>query len=298
MHLHAFSVVIAAVGLALPPTQVVARVPTGSGPAEVVAAEGAVWVTNDGSGTLTRVDPRTNRVTATIRIGRGAFAIAAGAGALWVSNYRAGTVSRVDLRTHAVQPTAVGANAGDVLVAAGRVWVTSFDEGTLVAVDPATRRVVRRIEVGGHPTGLLFDRGSIWVGLAREATDVLRVDPRTGSIRRYPVGVEMPRHFAAVPGGIWVASGGDALVRLAPGGRVTRTVRVGRTLGQPALAPDGTLWVPDKEIDTIFRVDPATGKVLDSFPGGNGVFHALAAFGSIWAASYAGTDVWRFRTGR
>ena len=65
---------------------------------------------------------------------------------------------------------------------------------------------------------------------------------------------------------------------------------------QPALAPDGTLWVPDKEIDTIFRLDPTTGKLIDSFPGGNGAFQALRAFGSMWVTSYAGSKVWRFRT--
>ena len=56
----------------------------------------------------------------------------------------------------------------------------------------------------------------------------------------------------------------------------------------------GTLWVPDKELDTIFRLDPATGRVLDSFAAGDGAYNTLRAFGSMWVTSYAGADVWRF----
>jgi hypothetical protein len=40
--------------------------------------------------------------------------------------------------------------------------------------------------------------------------------------------------------------------------------------------------VPDKEQDAVFRIDPATGKVIDSFPAGDGAFAALNAFGSTW----------------
>jgi streptogramin lyase len=185
------------------------------------------------------------------------------------------------------------------VVADGSVWVTGFENGTLVKVDPRTARITRRIKVGGAPTGLLSSAGAIWVGLGRGATEILRVDPRSGQTRRIDVGLEAPTHFVAAGGGIWVVDDGDALARLDPeDGHVLNVTHVGRTLVQPALAPDGTLWVPDKETDTIFRLNPVTGRLLDSFPGGNGAFQALRAFGSMWVTSYAGSDVWRFHTGR
>ena len=56
------------------------------------------------------------------------------------------------------------------------VWASGFENGTLVEVDARTVRVIRRIEIGGAPTGLLRAAGSIWVGLGRGATSVLRVD--------------------------------------------------------------------------------------------------------------------------
>jgi streptogramin lyase len=68
----------------------------------------------------------------------------------------------------------------------------------------------------------------------------------------------------------------------------------GRTLAQGALAADGTVWIPDKEQNVVYRVDPKTSRVVDSFPAGAGAFFALRAFGSMWVTSYAGSEVWRF----
>ena len=145
-------------------------------------------------------------------------------------------------------------------------------------IDPTSFRVVRRIAVGAFPTALLFQGGALWVGFGRDATDVARVDPASGRIERIAVGVKAPSHFLATSNGIWLTNDGDALVHLDPATRtVLGTTHFGRTLVQPAVARDGTLWVPDKEVDTIFRVNPATGRVLDSFAGGNGAYNALRA---------------------
>jgi streptogramin lyase len=156
--------------------------------------------------------------------------------------------------------------------------------------------VVRsRIKVGGPPTGLLNAAGAIWVGLGRGATNILRVDRKSGSVTRIDVGVTAPDHLVATAAGIWVVNDGDTLVLLDPAKRkALRVKHIGRTLVQPA--PDGTLWAPDKELDMIFRLDPATGELKDSFAGGDGAFQVLHAFGSMWVTSYAGDDVWRYAT--
>ncbi len=285
-------------GLAATQPQVSARIATGKSPCEAASAAGAVWVANDGAGTLARIDPRNNRVTVRINVGRGSCAVAAGAGAVWVANYRTGLLLRVDPRTRKVRRTFVGGAPFDVLVADGSVWTTGFENGTLVEVDPRTLRVTHRITIGGAPTGLLAASGAIWVGLGRAATEVLRVDPESGAVQRIEIGVQAPSHFVATKAGIWVANDGDTFALLDPvDGHVSKVTHFGRTLVQAELAADGTVWVPDKEIDTIFRVDPATGEVLDSFPAGDGAFQALRAFGSMWVTSYAGADVWRFRAG-
>src|SRR5262249_9080806 len=77
--------------------------------------------------TVSRIDPRTNRVSATIPVGRGAYAIAAGDGA---------------------------------------VWVTSAIDDALWRIDPATNRVVARVPLSGAPRAGAIGAGGIWVTAA------------------------------------------------------------------------------------------------------------------------------------
>jgi len=283
-----------AVVLAVP--HPVAVIPTGQAPCGAVTGFGAVWVANDGSGTLTRVDPRTNRVTRRVAVGQGACSVTTGAGALWVVNYKSSALVRVDPRTARKRTVRVDATPFDVLVAFGRVWVTAWEDGILDEVDPVTLQVVRRIEIGPRPVGLAARVGAVWVGFGREATDIARLDPATGAVTRYPVGATRPGWFAAGTADLWIQAADSDLLHVDPRtGHVRKRLHVGATLGQGALAPDGTLWVPDKETGVVYRIDPDRERVIGSFAAGPGAYLVLRAFGSMWVLSYAGSDVRRFR---
>jgi streptogramin lyase len=75
---------------------------------------------------------------------------------------------------------------------------------------------------------------------------------------------------------------------------VVATVRVPGTPAQPAAAPDGTIWVAEKERNTITRIDPAANTVLDVSGAGRGALAIAVAAGDLWVTSFAGSDVWRF----
>ncbi len=273
------------------------QIPVAPNPCGAAAGFGSVWVASD-SGTISRVDPRSGSVRRRVRVEKGACSVTTGAGAVWATNYKTSSVLRIDPRTFRVRSVRTGSTPFDVVVAGGKVWSTAWGDGELVAIDPRSLRVVRRVQVGPHPAGLRALGGAIWVGFGRDATAVARFDPATGELARVEIGSRSPGWFAAGTRDLWIQADDNLLVHLDP---VTRQVvgsqRMGRTLAQPAAAADGTIWVPDKELDTIFRVDPVTGTVVDSFPGGDGAFHALRAFGSMWVTSYAGADVWRFGAG-
>ena len=271
----------------------IATITTGTHPCGIVSAFGSVWVANDG-GTLVRIDPRTNRVRKRIRVGAGACLMTADARALWIANYKGGLV-RVTPRGR-VQRIAVGATPDNVLVAFGRVWVTTWGAGKLAVVDPRTLRVVRRIDVGSKPAGLAMRNGAVWVGFGRDATSIARVSPRTYRVDRIDVSVPEPRGFVAGTKDLWIQANTGDLLQFDPvARRVLAHLEVGRTLAQGAVAPDGTIWVPDKEQNIVYRVDPARRRVVDSFPAGPGAYVTLHAYKSMWVTSYAGRDVRRFR---
>ena len=279
---------------ALASPHVVARIETGSSPGGATAAFGAVWVANDRSGTLARIDPATNRVTRRLRLRPGLFSVTHGFGAVWVVNYETGTLARVDPRSGRARSVRVGGTPFDVAAAFGRVWVTAWEAGRLVEVDPSTLRVVRRIAIGPRPTGLHVAGGGLWVGFGRSATAIARFEPKSRKVERVPVGVRAPSWFVAGASGLWIQAADNVLVHV-EGGHVVDRLTFGRTLAQGALAADGTLWIPDKEQNVVYRVDPRTARVLGSFAAGPGAFLALRAYGSMWVTSYAGADVWRFK---
>jgi streptogramin lyase len=281
--------------LALSPPTLSTIIPTGAAPCGAAAGFGAVWVAADGAGTLARIDPRTNRVTRRVRLARGACATAAGAGAVWVVNYERSTLTRIDPRTLRVRTAKVGTTPFDVLVAFGGVWVTGWEEGTLDELDPVTLRLLRQVDVGPRPNGLLARSGRVWVGFGRDATAIATVDPTTGRVSRFPMGALRPGWFAAGTNDLWITAADTDVLHVDPStGRVLGRLHVGRTLAQGAAAPDGTIWIPDKEQSLVYRIDPLHERVLDSFPAGPGAYLALGAFGSMWVLSYAGADVRRF----
>lgn len=71
-----------------------AHAPTPYG--DIAAGAGAIWLSVD-STPVTRIDPRTNRVSDQFVGGSGADAIRAGYGALWVADHEHGEVWRIDL---------------------------------------------------------------------------------------------------------------------------------------------------------------------------------------------------------
>src|SRR4051794_36361397 len=65
----------------------------------VTAAGQYFYVDAYASGTLLKIDPRTNKVVKRIVVGTSPCGMATGAGALWVEDWGANRIVRVDLKT-------------------------------------------------------------------------------------------------------------------------------------------------------------------------------------------------------
>jgi DNA-binding beta-propeller fold protein YncE len=73
--------------------------------------------------TLARIDPKSTRIVARIPVGRGAAAVAVGEGAVWVADSLTQTLSKIDPRTNKVTSVPIGVIPIDIAVGAGGVWV-------------------------------------------------------------------------------------------------------------------------------------------------------------------------------
>jgi DNA-binding beta-propeller fold protein YncE len=234
--------------------EAVAAVPVGNAPTATVASQRWVWVvnSNDGTGTISRIDARTRRVASTFSVGGTPRAIVHAFGSLWVGTGE-GRVIRVEPDTDLIQKSWTLPNAGKsspflpergagwLAVGGGAVWAASAQ--ALSSIDPATSRMRSR-------------KGSVWGPLAYGF------------------------------GSLWVL--GDELERVSPRtlGRIA-TVDLANGFVD-LVAGSGAVWVANEDNGTVVRVDPAEGVVSRTYDvGGRPSGLALGA-GAVWVASDAG----------
>jgi streptogramin lyase len=156
-------------------------IPVAAGVQNIAVGEGAVWVTNRASSTVTRIPTSTlGPDPTTIRVGRTPKGIAVGFGAVWVAAAGSRRLTRIDPRTRRTRSIPLKAAPERVAVGGGSVWITARASGQLLRVDPHRRRVVERIATGNDPYALDVSRGTaVWLTLVEpNAVQRVRFYPR------------------------------------------------------------------------------------------------------------------------
>lgn len=119
--------------------EVVSTIQAGPMPRFLAAGEGAVWTLNWGDGSVTRIDPGTNKAVAQISLGMagGGGDIATGEGRVWVRGTKVllATIDPVTNEVTTVYDPPAG--SGAVRVAGDLVWVTAHDTNTVWVMQPA-----------------------------------------------------------------------------------------------------------------------------------------------------------------
>ena len=218
----------------------------------------------------------------------GAGAVELTRGSAGIASVRPNSLAAIDPATdRIVGEVPVGARPGAIASGAGSVWVGNRDDETVSRVAPASLAVVRTVAVGAEPTGLAAAGRGVWVvGADPFAADVSvrRIDPRFDVVapaRRLgnvlPGG---PGAVAAAGDALWVAPSSGLLTRLDPAG--------GRVLGRldPNTSPTGiaagagAIWLPNRDADTVTRVDP-TG-LRTTIPVGRSPAAIAVGLGGVW----------------
>jgi DNA-binding beta-propeller fold protein YncE len=164
---------------------VIARIPVGATSYQAMPTPGALWVSNRNDGTLTRIDPRRNRVVQTVHLpGIAPGGLAYAAGALWIGDDTDGAthVLRMDLASGRTGRVKVGQRPGYLTVAGGAVWVSNVNDGTVTRVDPQAGKATATIHVGLSPVNLKpGPDGDVWVP-DDTGNRVVRIDTRTAKV--------------------------------------------------------------------------------------------------------------------
>ncbi|MFL5946217.1 MAG: protein kinase domain-containing protein [Gaiellaceae bacterium] len=284
-------------GVTVPPNSVavvdpqsldtVAAVGVGNTPTATAASSRWTWAvnSNDGIGTISRIDARTRRVVSTFSVGGTPRVLVAAFGSLWVGTTE-GRVARVEPDTDLIERSWTLPNAGETnnafvpdhgagWLAAGRDTVWAASTRAISAIDPASSQLTSRQSATWGP--LAYGFGSLWV----LGDELERLSPRT--LRRVDA-VELADGsfaLAAGSGGVWVANEDDGTaVQIDPvQGVVSRTYDVGGAPTSVAVG-GGVAWVTT-DAGKIARIDPRTGELT-----------SRALGGAPRHVSYAATGVW------
>jgi streptogramin lyase len=185
-----------------------------------------------------------------------------------------------------------------VAVGLRSVWVSGYEVGTILRVDARSGRVSRRYKTGGNPSGMAFVDGRLWFTFGR-GTAIGQLDLATGDVSQFPLGHRAPGFLENIGGDLWTTTGDGQALRIDPRtGGLIASIPIPGTTAQPAAAPDGTIWIAEKERNTVTRIDPVTNTILNVSGAGRGALAIAVASGDMWVTSYAGSDVWRFNGGR
>lgn len=158
-------------------------------------------------------------------------------------------------------------------------------------IDTKSNRVVADIPVGNGPTRIAIGAGAVWATSERERA-VLRVDPKSKSVQRIPVGD--PSGIAVGGEAVWVANSLDGTVmRIDPGtNRVVQTIPVGVTPNAVVFARRA-LWVTSADDRSVNKIDPVSGYVVKRIPTGALGRGVAVGARSVWVTDESSRSVVR-----
>ncbi len=189
-----------------------ATIPTGlasTGELNVVAGAGSVWLASDNkAGTVSRVDPATNKVIATITVNPGTWYLTYGFGSVWVVSSESRSIQRIDPATNSViKTTALGKDPAFLAAGEGAVWVQEQGDGTVARIDPKSGEVTGRVKVGAVLKYGDIDTGAglVWLRTTEDQTWVA-IDPKALTVRARVGKAEGSGALRFTKAGLWTSA--------------------------------------------------------------------------------------------
>jgi virginiamycin B lyase len=224
---------------------------------------------------------RVSDAPAKIPIGARGGVLVSAYGSIWTTDLTLDRLVRIDPKAARVTARrAVGLGPYGLAAGAGSLWVASRNGNTIARVNPGSLKVVKRIGIGYSSFAAAFGAGSVWVSV-ESTSQILRVDPNRNRVVKRIKGALQPNGLVYAYGAVWASDlGRGQVLRINP-----RTNRVTARIKVPAadwVTPGGgALWV-SSERNRVYRIDPATRKVVASVAVGSNPLASAWVDGELW----------------
>jgi len=263
-----------------------ASFPVGTNPYGVAFDGANVWVTNQGSSSVSKLRASDGTVLGTFAVGTLPAGVAFDGANIWVANYGSNTVSKLRASDGALLGTfGVGIQPIGVAFDGANIWVTNFNSNTVSKLRASDGAVLGAFPVGTAPRGVAFDGANIWVANLNSNT-VSKLRASDGALLGAFGAVTGPVAVAFDGTNIWVANAGDNTVSKlrASDGTLLGAFAVGT--GPVAVAFDGTnIWVANQNSNTVSKLRASDGTVLGTFAVGVTPIGIAFDGANIWVAN-------------
>lgn len=253
--------------------------------AEVMGADGRLYVANTGSNTVSvintttgkRIDANPSWFSQDISVGTApsALALSPDGTRLYVANSGSGTVSvintvgykRIDANpSTSSKDITVGTTPSALTVGAdGRIYVANKGSGTVSVVDPTNYTVTDTIGVGSQPTALALGTGKVYVA-DQGSNTVSMIDTSTLGVTGIAVGTSPTALALGAGGKLYVAGQNSTLstIDTATGTVLPGAVAVGPAPSSVAVSADGSIAYVANGNDTVSVINTATSAVVST----------------------------------
>lgn len=267
-------------------------VSVGDAPTEVAVGDGALWVSNSGDGTLSRIDPASSEVVTVSLSGAPGDLAVGDAGEVWAASPELGAVQRIDPVTSSPTPNRrVDVAPADTpldLAIDDFLWVSVVDR-ELVQVDPATGDEVRRID-WVRPVNVAARDGAVFV-LASDGT-VRGVDQLTGEPASVDLSFDVEGrgdvHYD--DGHVWVAEGDGSTLYAVDVAAVSKRIlsyEFRGTYVEMVHTPGGVVVLSDlgDGSGVLTEIDTETGDTRELGEIGGGPRDLVHGAGAYWVST-------------
>lgn len=223
-----------------------------------------IWVTNNDSGNVLKINASTNSVIATIAVGTYPWGLCYDGTYVWVANSGSANISKIDMSTNSVIETVTVLSAPRHICYDGNfIWVTHVDDNYLLKINTSTNAIIATISVGIKTWGLCYDGNNIWVSNTSAGNNVLKIDTSTNTVIATIECGQTPWGICYDENNIWVTNVNSGNIsKINPvNNTIVATINVGSF--PRGLCFDGTnLWVINQESKNITKINPYTNNVI------------------------------------
>jgi len=238
----------------------------GTKPVGVAVDEIYCWVTNNSSGTVTRIQKSNPVISTTIAVGSTPDGVAVDGTYCWVTNYNSNTVTRIQKSNLSTTTITVGSLPQGIAVDETYCWVANLGSKNVTRIVKSTLATFN-IAVGTGPYGVAVDETYCWVANNGDIIRILKSNPAITTTIAAGGG---PRGVAVDETYCWVANYATSgtLTRIVKSTLATTTIAVGSD--PVGVAVDDTYcWVANYGSNYVTRIVKSTLDTTNITVGGN-----------------------------